>query len=49
MTTFRYKVGDKVLDLWTGDSAVVDQRRIEHGRVYYRLDSGVIRHESQLL
>ena len=49
MTTFRYKVGDKVLDLWTGDSAVVDQRRIEHGRIYYRLDNGVIRFEDYLI
>ena len=49
MIAFRYKVGDKVLDLWTGDMAIVDQRRIEYGRIYYRLDSGVIRHETQLM
>ena len=46
---FKYKIGDKVLDIWSGDMAIVLQRRIEYGRKYYRLDNGVIRFEDYLI
>jgi hypothetical protein len=48
MTRFKYSIGEQVYDKWSGDFAVVIQKRVEHGMIYYRLDSGQIRHESQL-
>jgi hypothetical protein len=48
MTRFKYSIGEQVYDKWSDDFAVVIQKRIEHGRIYYRLDNGQIRHESQL-
>lgn len=49
-TKFKYQIGDPVWNTAWDEIDYVIQKRVEHGRPYYRLKHDpVIRHEDQLL
>ena len=45
---FRFQVGDRLYHRLY-DDVIIDQKRIIHGRPYYRIDSGQIVSEASLI